>query len=640
MSRAVGSRRTRRCPGRGPSPDADAELVELVRAQAPLRRAVARLAGRLVAVRGWERLGFARLRDYAVERLGVSARSIQDLAHVDGRLAELPRIEAAFVGGEISWTKTRLLTRVATPSDESHWLAFARSVTARELAREVRAVDQGSLEAGALAQEGAFGSALLVKRGDGGEQSETGSGSEEEGGGSEESWGSDEEGAPGDLRETVMLRCTPVVRAKWHRARQLARRVAGESLPVWACMEAVAAEVASALPVDFHVHEGPLDARVGGLAVVPTRKQPAGAPLRSIAANGCGEHVAAELDPFELDGQLRRLMAREQRLEARMGPLLLGLADTRMYRALGARSLEAYSRERLGISPRKVRALLRVERAGRRAPAFARAFRAGRLSWVRAHALVPLITAAGSSRPGAARWVSAWVDWAQQIPVRRLEDDVERALIACETDLGSQPAPPGAELESGCRADGQTGAQATLRADRLETARPFFSAPRPVARFFRAVLCSVRRHLERVELARGSPARRLPTEGEGLEAMLDHAIAVWSEPERRVSRAHRVFARDGWRCTVPGCSSYRNLHDHHIVFRSAGGSDDLSNRTTLCAWHHLRGVHAGVVRCTGRAPEGLVFELGLRCGRWRQEDRSPLVTYRSGDRLAEAASTA
>ncbi len=113
--------------------------------------------------------------------------------------------------------------------------------------------------------------------------------------------------------------------------------------------------------------------------------------------------------------------------------------------------------------------------------------------------------------------------------------------------------------------------------------------------------------------------------------MLDHAIAVWSEPESRVSRAHRVFARDGWCCTVPGCSSFRNLHDHHIVFRSAGGSDDLSNRTTLCAWHHLRGVHAGIVRCTGRAPGGLRFELGLRKG------QSPLAVYRSGDRLDETA---
>lgn len=88
---------------------------------------------------------------------------------------------------------------------------------------------------------------------------------------------------------------------------------------------------------------------------------------------------------------------------------------------------------------------------------------------------------------------------------------------------------------------------------------------------------------------------------------------------------HRVFARDGWRCTIPGCTSYRNLHDHHIVFRSSGGSDDLANRTTLCAWHHLRGVHAGCVRLAGRAPEDLRFELGVRRG------TRPLVSYRSGD---------
>ena len=61
---------------------------------------------------------------------------------------------------------------------------------------------------------------------------------------------------------------------------------------------------------------------------------------------------------------------------------------------------------------------------------------------------------------------------------------------------------------------------------------------------------------------------------------------------------------------MPGCSSYRNLHAHHISFRSAGGSDDPANLTTLCAWHHLRGVHAGVVRCTGVAPDGLWFTLG------------------------------
>jgi len=76
---------------------------------------------------------------------------------------------------------------------------------------------------------------------------------------------------------------------------------------------------------------------------------------------------------------------------------------------------------------------------------------------------------------------------------------------------------------------------------------------------------------------------------------------------------------------APGCTSFRNLHDHHIVFRSAGGSNDLANRTTLCAWHHLRGVHAGVVRCTGVAPDALRFALGVR------RDGAAVVVYGAGE---------
>ena len=95
--------------------------------------------------------------------------------------------------------------------------------------------------------------------------------------------------------------------------------------------------------------------------------------------------------------------------------------------------------------------------------------------------------------------------------------------------------------------------------------------------------------------------------------------------DRPLPKKYQVFARDGWRCTVPGCTAYRNLHQHHVEFRAAGGSDDLENCTTLCAWHHLRGIHGGAIRCRGRAPGGLRFALGLRGG------RPPLMTYASGD---------
>ena len=115
-------------------------------------------------------------------------------------------------------------------------------------------------------------------------------------------------------------------------------------------------------------------------------------------------------------------------------------------------------------------------------------------------------------------------------------------------------------------------------------------------------------------------------QSDALEAMLDHALATW-RPKKRTRRDHLVFERDGWRCTVPGCSSYRNLHRHHIVFRSHQGSSHRSNLTTLCTWHHQCGVHGYALRCTGIAPDGLRFELGLRAG------RTPLAAYGPGEVL-------
>ena len=53
----------------------------------------------------------------------------------------------------------------------------------------------------------------------------------------------------------------------------------------------------------------------------------------------------------------------------------------------------------------------------------------------------------------------------------------------------------------------------------------------------------------------------------------------------------------------------------HVVFRSRGGGNGRENRVTLCAWHHLRGVHAGRVRAEGEAPDGITWEIGVRPGR-------------------------
>ncbi len=59
-----------------------------------------------------------------------------------------------------------------------------------------------------------------------------------------------------------------------------------------------------------------------------------------------------------------------------------------------------------------------------------------------------------------------------------------------------------------------------------------------------------------------------------------------------------------WRCTVPVCSSRRNLHDHHLRFRSRGGDNARDNRTTVCAAHHLHGIHDGTIHASCTAPHG------------------------------------
>jgi hypothetical protein len=348
------------------------------------------------------------------------------------------------------------------------------------------------------------------------------------------------------------------------------------------------------------------------------------ASLRSLLTSLLEDLESA--DAFALDARLRRAVACEQRLEAQMGPLLLRVAEGRLYRDRGFPNLDAYARGRLEISPRKLRALLRLERAGRRVPTLRQAYRSAQLSWVQAHALVPVMLLGGEWP----RLCAAWVDWARGVSVRRLEEDVESALVMHETDpaafaaSGGLPEPrsthEGPDLHQDRHEDLQTGAQPRGPG---ETANLFFTGPLEVVRLFRAVLCTVRRHLER-------RSGGLPSEGEALAAMLDHALEVWGWGEPRVRKEHRVFERDGWRCTVPGCSSYRNLHRHHLEFRSAGGSDDPENCTTLCAAHHLRGIHAGIIRCRGRAPNGLRFELGLR------PDGPPLAVYDPGERLARA----
>jgi hypothetical protein len=112
---------------------------------------------------------------------------------------------------------------------------------------------------------------------------------------------------------------------------------------------------------------------------------------------------------------------------------------------------------------------------------------------------------------------------------------------------------------------------------------------------------------------------------QGLERLLRHVTAEWDARPR-----HRdpIFERDGWRCVVPACTSRRNLHDHHLLFRSRGGGNARDNRITVCVWHHLHGLDGGRVRAWGARRRGSTGRSASRAGVPRSSARGATATSR------------
>ena len=53
----------------------------------------------------------------------------------------------------------------------------------------------------------------------------------------------------------------------------------------------------------------------------------------------------------------------------------------------------------------------------------------------------------------------------------------------------------------------------------------------------------------------------------GLLALIEDYARTWDDPANAPRRAADViYKRDGWRCMAPGCTSRRNLEDHHVIF--------------------------------------------------------------------------
>jgi hypothetical protein len=132
-------------------------------------------------------------------------------------------------------------------------------------------------------------------------------------------------------------------------------------------------------------------------------------------------------------------------------------------------------------------------------------------------------------------------------------------------------------------------------------------------------------------------SRRVPA-WVGLLALLEDFVLTW-DPPHRVARAPAgtrarastgapkrpgdpVYSRAGWRCTAPGCTSRKNLDDHHVVYRSRRGGNALDNRICACHFHHHLGEHGLLASCRGKAPLGILWRLGKKdLGVWYRNER-------------------
>jgi hypothetical protein len=317
---------------------------------------------------------------------------------------------------------------------------------------------------------------------------------------------------------------------------------------------------------------------------------------------------AGEGDAAQLARQLGELVAIEEEIRRSLGDLLALMARSRAWPVLGFDSIRHYAEARLGMSRSVAEDLATLARGLAPLSILDEARASGRLSSLAALRVLRIL----GRGPAPAELQQAWVLRAESATIKRLDDELHaiRRRRLAETGPQSWDAhplsdaewhrslerPPGAttaRIRALSRlADERGGQIAVLRLD-----LPFGIA----ADFLGALEAAVRGvRMFSADLA-PFDARWL-----GLYALLTTYAATHD--------AHRgppgVYARDGWRCMAPGCTSSSRLEDHHVLYRARGGDDEPDNRVTLCRFHHQRGEHGGAMQVRGRAPLRLDFELG------------------------------
>ena len=115
------------------------EIAEL---SAHIEVATARLlelVGEFDVRAGWAEAGAKSCAEWLSWRVGMDLGAAREHVRVARALPDLPRVRAAFARGELSYSKVRALTRVATPQTEERLLTASTAMPAAHVERLVRA---------------------------------------------------------------------------------------------------------------------------------------------------------------------------------------------------------------------------------------------------------------------------------------------------------------------------------------------------------------------------------------------------------------------------------------------------------------------------------------------------------------------
>lgn len=135
-----------------PSPFDDAEALEELEAKittlaAHIHAATHRLLTLIADFdrrRGWELGGHRSCAHWLSLRTGIDLGTAREKVRTARALVGLPETSASMSRGELSFSKIRALTRVATKRNEGQLLEVARACTTAQLEREVRSYRRGS----------------------------------------------------------------------------------------------------------------------------------------------------------------------------------------------------------------------------------------------------------------------------------------------------------------------------------------------------------------------------------------------------------------------------------------------------------------------------------------------------------------